>query len=455
MILLAVVTVYTLTLHAQVKIGGAAVNPHASAILELDGGTTRGFLLPRMTTVNMNAIAAPAEGLMIYNTTDQSAYLRTNNAWVKLGSGGTGFTLPYSGTVNAPVAAAFSITNTGNKGTAIYGKAATGSSGAAGIYGDATILGSYGVKGVGFDGSGGFFSSRNKYALITDSGSVGLGTKAPAGFVEINGYKSSQSTLLLTDEDPIIQFRNPGFIGGMTNKGFAQLSGDDFKVGTNFENTEGKFIIRTGGLDQIFVNNAGRMGIGTDTASGKLQINAVNSNDVALILNDEAPTIQFRNINIDKGFLQAAGDDLKIGLNFSNPSGKFIIRTGGLDHVFVDNNGNMSIGTSQPANGYKLSINGKVIAEEMRIQNSNAWPDYVFAPAYKMMSLEEVKKYIERHSHLPGIPEAKTIEKDGIPVGEMQSLMMEKIEELTLHLIQANEQIKKLQDAMMKMQQKN
>ncbi|MBL7820700.1 MAG: hypothetical protein JNL65_08790 [Saprospiraceae bacterium] len=450
-------------LQAQVKIGGAATNPHASAILELDGGTSRGLLMPRMTTANMNAIASPAEGLMIYNTTDKANYIRTNNAWVKVGTG-SGFALPYDGQVNAPNIPAFSVWNIGNAGTGIFGKTSVGSNGGAGVHGDATILGSYGIKGTGFDGIGGYFNSTNKYALVTEKGSIGFGTLTPSNsFIEINALNSNLNTMLLLDEAPMVQFSNGIGNGGPLNKGFIQLANNDLKIGVNFENPNGQFIVRTGGLDRIFVNSTGftkipgnvgilsRLGLGTETPSAKIDINALNSNDPVMILNDESPTIFLQNSGVDKGFVQVSGDDLKIGNPFSNVNGKFIVRTGGLDRLFVDNNGSVSIGSSQVANGYKLSVDGRIIAEEMRIQNSTAWPDYVFKSDYPLLSLQEVKNFIEKNNHLPGIPNAAEIEKEGIPVGKMQTLMMEKIEELTLHLIKAQEEINGLKQQIQKM----
>ena len=83
----------------------------------------------------------------------------------------------------------------------------------------------------------------------------------------------------------------------------------------NFENPNGQFIVRTGGLDRIFVNSTGftkipgnvgilsRLGLGTETPSAKIDINALNSNDPFMILNDESPTIFLQNSGVDKGFV--------------------------------------------------------------------------------------------------------------------------------------------------------
>ena len=104
------------------------------------------------------------------------------------------------------------------------------------------------------------------------------------------------------------------------------------------------------------------------------------------------------------------------------------------------------IGHTDDVVGYKLSVDGKVIAEELRIQNSFEWPDYVFEDDYDLMSLEEVEQAIKNNGHLPNIPSAEVVESEGIAVSEMQVKMMEKIEELTLHMIAMNKEIEKLKN---------
>ena len=108
--------------------------------------------------------------------------------------------------------------------------------------------------------------------------------------------------------------------------------------------------------------------------------------------------------------------------------------------------GDVRLGTTLNPSGYKLIVDGKIISEELRIQNSTNWPDYVFAEDYDLMSIEELQSSIEANQHLPGIPSAGEVEQNGIVVGDMQKRMMEKIEELTLYVIQLNERIKTLED---------
>jgi hypothetical protein len=92
-----------------------------------------------------------------------------------------------------------------------------------------------------------------------------------------------------------------------------------------------------------------------------------------------------------------------------------------------------------------VSVNGKIMCEELKVQDSGSWPDYVFDKSYQLNSLHEVEKYIEENNHLPGIPNACTVEENGVEIGNMQKLLLQKIEELTLYMIDADKRIKALE----------
>ncbi|QNR87030.1 hypothetical protein H9N25_11910 [Pedobacter riviphilus] len=102
-------------------------------------------------------------------------------------------------------------------------------------------------------------------------------------------------------------------------------------------------------------------------------------------------------------------------------------------------NGNVGIGTLMPAE--KLTVEGKIKAREIRVDGQGA-PDYVFEDTYHKLSLAEVEKYIRLNKHLPEVPSAKEFERDGMAVGEMNKLLLKKIEELTLHLIEKEKELK-------------
>jgi hypothetical protein len=101
-------------------------------------------------------------------------------------------------------------------------------------------------------------------------------------------------------------------------------------------------------------------------------------------------------------------------------------------------------------------VNGRIGAREIKVSIQNPWPDYVFEKGYIPKSLEAVEEYITKHKHLPGIPDAKSLETEacGLDIAYMQGLQMEKIEEIYLHLIELGKEVKELkkENALLKCQ---
>ena len=95
--------------------------------------------------------------------------------------------------------------------------------------------------------------------------------------------------------------------------------------------------------------------------------------------------------------------------------------------------GNVGIGTISPSE--KLSVNGNIRAREIKVETNN-WPDYVFKPEYRLLSLSEIEKFINKNGHLPDVPKADDAETNGVSLGEMNKILLKKIEEMTLHLIE-------------------
>lgn len=161
----------------------------------------------------------------------------------------------------------------------------------------------------------------------------------------------------------------------------------------------------------------------------------VTGTDQTLTISGTNPYIQMANAGSDIGYIRANGSDMMVATN-SGVTGKLILRANGINSMYIDQNGNIVMGSTAvlPKSGYKLSVDGKVVCEELLVQLS-PWPDYVFNPDYKLKPLSEVEAFIQDNNHLPGVPDAAQVETEGLNVGEMQKLMMEKIEELTLYLI--------------------
>ena len=122
----------------------------------------------------------------------------------------------------------------------------------------------------------------------------------------------------------------------------------------------------------------------------------------------------------------------------------------------IDNQGNIGIGTENaPLNpAEKLAVNGLIHAKEVKV-DLIGWPDYVFANDYKLPSLNDVEKQIKDKGHLLNIPNAKEVETNGVLLGEMNKKLLEKVEELTLYLIQQNKEIDKLKVAVKTLTEKN
>lgn len=204
-----------------------------------------------------------------------------------------------------------------------------------------------------------------------------------------------------------------------------------------------------------------------ETGSNKLYINSDPSTSIGSLIYGEFDTDKLRiNDKLGIGILPLSkaleikgtgvGSEL---IQFYNVSGTakwhLNLNNGGTTLNFAETGiadsrlvlrpgGNVTIGASM-ATGYRLSVDGKIACTEVRVQPTASWPDYVFSDKYKLISLHDLEKSINDQKHLPGIPSAKEIEKEGIQVGEMQRKMMEKIEELTLYIIDLNKKIESLQ----------
>jgi hypothetical protein len=101
--------------------------------------------------------------------------------------------------------------------------------------------------------------------------------------------------------------------------------------------------------------------------------------------------------------------------------------------------GNVGIGTAAPQD--KLTVAGRIGAREIKV-STNAGADFVFEPAYKLPELAELEKFVKTNKHLPEIPTARQMVENGVNLGELNIKLLQKVEELTLHLIEKDKQLK-------------
>jgi len=106
--------------------------------------------------------------------------------------------------------------------------------------------------------------------------------------------------------------------------------------------------------------------------------------------------------------------------------------------------GNVGIGTTKP--DQKLTVKGKIHAEEVIVDLAVPVADYVFSKDYSLMPLHKVEQYVKTNSHLPDIPSADEVKQQGLGMGEMQNKLLQKIEELTLYVIQQQKEIQALKE---------
>lgn len=177
-------------------------------------------------------------------------------------------------------------------------------------------------------------------------------------------------------------------------------------------------------------------------------IQKLNNLDIYFEAGKDVPLKKvFENITVDNGELEINLSTLAADGGVDKPllcAFEVVPQTGGGNQVGVwestgndiyFNGGKVAIGRSSVPNGYDLAVEGKVRTREVRV-DQDSWPDYVFEEGYDLLSLEEIQKHIQEKGHLPNIPPAREVESNGIELGEMNKLLLEKIEELTLLMIQ-------------------
>lgn len=207
--------------------------------------------------------------------------------------------------------------------------------------------------------------------------------------------------------------------------------------------------------------NTGNVGIGTNSPSTLLHVNGMFlTSGGAANLDQADPT------RSTLGFLANSGAML-MGWNRNAGAGEtdFIANKGPggaggfafYDHdnynnetqlMWIRGDGNVSIGTPDP-HGYKLAVNGTIRSKEVKVE-AGPWPDYVFLPTYKLRPIKEVEAYLSKNGHLPEMPSAKEVSKEGVGLGELNSKLLKKLEELTLYIIQQNHRIEKMQHMLSK-----
>lgn len=420
------------------NVGIGTTKPDQSAILDLSS-TNKGLLMPRVTLQQRSSIQNPANGLIVYQIDMISGfYYFDGKEWKSVGAE----------TAQNSVADAFNWGLTGNTGVT----------------------------------AANFIGTDAQPIRFKIAGSP-VGMLAADNFTFM-GYETGMNNSGSTHNTAVGFRALKTNVSGIRNVAIGSqalqnnTANDNTAIGFNAlqSNTTGNNNVAYG-LSALRVNTTGNFNLGL--AAGALENNTTGSNNVG--------------IGYAAGYTNDVGsDNIAIGayslFNGTGISGNLAIgsqagrNSTGSNNVFIGNSAGYTETTSgklhisnyntatpliygdfttkylavgevaaadraaATSGGYRLLVKGGMITEKIKVAvaGSADWADYVFEPSYKMMPLEKVESFVKENKHLPNVPSAEEMAKNGLDVMQTSAKLMEKIEELTLYMIEMNKEIKAL-----------
>ena len=281
---------------------------------------------------------------------------------------------------------------------------------------------------------------------------IGIGTTAPAYNLDVNGTTRT-TKMLITQPNATTNWNTlwqSGFYEGHNASNAPGI--EEWYWGIHMGHSYNNSNYRHGG--QIAVSfNEPRMYFRSVDVSGKGEWKEVMTKDEPVLEHISQITL---NPNDNFSYDQKEWGNYAIGWSMDSwepdgPTGwisawggiKFFTGTSARMVVAINRFGNVGIGTDAP--GVKLDVIGTIRAHEVKVCLNQGY-DYVFAPDYDLMSLPELEQFVSTNRHLPEVAPAAVMEQDGISLSEMNALLLKKIEELTLHVIDLNKRIETLEN---------
>lgn len=302
-------------------------------------------------------------------------------------------------------------------------------------------------------------ASNINFFISNNSGNVGIGTASPLSTLNINGgtgsittgltfgdgntgfYESADNTLITTIGGTntfywagnlfrAAKTSAPALMNEVASSTNPTLvpSNSDQDTGVGWSTTNQLSLI-TGGSEAVRINSDGKVGIGTINPLSQLSIQG----DGATI---GSAAINFKHSGNGMSIgLGTTSNNLMIGNSWNPESGTYL--------TIQEATGKIGIGTSDFSGNHKLRVEGSIGAREIKVE-ATGWSDFVFENGYELRTLEEVEKHIKENGHLPEIPSEVEVAENGIYLGEMDAKLLQKIEELTLYMIDMNKQVQSL-----------
>jgi len=263
-------------------------------------------------------------------------------------------------------------------------------------------------------------------------GNVGIGTIAPEGQLHIDGDmlfggSFNRDSFKTTGLRPLI-YAAGNYFEGSDEVTYGSL------VLQSRPNYETPIIFSTNGNEKVRIHGNGNVGIGTTNPEGGLHI--ATDTYSGLVLQRVANSV-FSPYRAQLG-ISSTNDIYGLRIRVSNDEGSTYN-----DAIFVQHDGKVGIGTLAP--DVALTVNGDIKAERIDIIADVPSSDHIFRSDYKLMNLHELDAFIKTNKHLPEVPSAEEFKENGYSVGEMDDLLLRKIEELTLYIITLEKRIKELE----------
>jgi hypothetical protein len=272
---------------------------------------------------------------------------------------------------------------------------------------------------------------------------VGIGTQTPTGILEIK----SEIPVININGTISSGFRGLAYQNNGTSFAYQRVDGSSGEYRQEIGLSEGWggfYTYYTDGIERMRINKGGFVGIGTQTPTGILEIKSeipvININGTitsgfrGLAYQNNGTSFAYQRVDCSSGEYRQ-----EIGLS-PEWGGFYTFYTDGIERMRINKGGFVGIGTTTPT--YKLDVCGTIHAKEIKIDLLGGC-DFVFKKDYKLMSLNELEKFVTTKQHLPEIASEKEMIEDGLNMKEFQMKLLQKVEELTLYVIEQNKQIKR------------
>jgi hypothetical protein len=274
-------------------------------------------------------------------------------------------------------------------------------------------------------------------AYKTRTGKVGIGDVTPTAKLHIKSDNGEDAGIILEPKQPT------------SNSTYIRMRDNNHKIS-----------VAPSGLMQITAGSQDLKLIGNNVSVSTVQFDAGTTADRRLVLSTQPEPAFYCNARRsgssysryvsgpsyafqfgDDGLLVRTAETQNERIDITNWHDALFL---GIDSTIVLN-GKVGINTENTTTDYALAVAGGVLANKVIIKSTDIWPDYVFDPGYERMPLNELEKYLETHRHLPNVPSAEEMRKrDGVDLAETQTILLRKIEELTLYTLEQQKLIEEL-----------